>query len=168
MGIGRKRPTIIGCASTQFALKPDQACSREEIQDRSMDSLIHQTNSYQQHHRHPYFDHGHHNHKQDHYTTTMIMKPAGNTIFIANDVDEVGTCVESIVPETHYPSKSDGKSSTWKIAPTTPSSISLLSSPSSTSVGVLKKAYSAFSSTKRNENEETNWLDQDTIDDEIA
>jgi len=165
--IGRKRPTKIGCAPTQFAFEPDQACIREEIQDRSMDSLIHQTNSYQQHHRHLYFDHGHHNHKQDHYTTTMLMKPAGNTIFIADDVDEVGTCVESIVPDTHYPSKSDGKNSTWKIAPT-PSSISLLSSPSSTSFGVLKKAYSAFSYTKRNENEETNWLDQDTIDDEIA
>jgi hypothetical protein len=164
--IGRKRPAKIECASTQFALQPDQSLRREEIQDRSMDSLIHQTNTYQQqHHRRPYLDHGHQ--QQEHYTTTMIMKPPAPRGYMDDDADEVGTCVESIVPDTHYPNERDGKIATWKIAPAH-TSMSSLSSPSSKSFGVLKKAYSTFSSKKRNENEETNWLDQDTIDDEIA
>ena len=164
--MGRKRPTKIECAPTQFALQPDRSLRREEIQDRSMDSLIHQTNTYQQqHHRRPYLDHGHE--QQEHYTTTMIMKPPAPKCYIDDDADEVGTCVESIVPDTHYPNERDGKIATWKIA-TAHTSMSSLSSPSSKSYGVLKKAYSTFSSKKRNENEETNWLDEDTIDDEIA
>ena len=60
---------------------------------------------------------------------------------MTDDVDEVGTCVESIVPDAHFPNELNGKFSKWKIvpAPTAPTTASSLSSPSSTSFGVLKK-----------------------------
>ena len=95
----------------------------------------------------------------------MVMKPAAPLVSTVDDMDEVGTCVESIVPDAHYPNHLDGKVSTWKIPPTQ-IAMSSLSSPSSTSFGVLKKAYSALSS-KRQKTEDTNWLDQHTMDDEI-
>merc|ERR1719464_2122506 len=129
--IGRKR-TSKKCALTQFALEPDRSLRREEIQDRSS-LMIDQTNPFQQ--PEPYLENG--RSQQHHYITTIIMKPAAHTISITDDADEIGTCVESIVPDTHYPSESDGKFSTWKIVPA-PTAISSLSSPSSTSFGVLK------------------------------
>jgi len=160
--IGKKRAAKIDCTPTQFALQPDQAIRREEIQDRSMDSRIHQ-NAIQQH-RTPYL--GYEGPHQEHYTTTMIMKPPTPSGYFADDGDEVGTCVESIVPDAHYPNLSDGKISTWKITQKN-TETSSLSSPPSTSFRVLKSAYSAISSTKR-ESEKSNWLDQPTIDDEMS
>jgi hypothetical protein len=156
--IGKKQVPKVDC--TPFELQPDQAIRREEIQDRSTDDLIHQ-NAIQQH-RTPYLGYEDPNHHQEHYTTTMIMKPRG---YLGDDSDEVGTCVESIVPDAHYPNMSDGKISAWKITQKN-TETSSLSSPPSTSFRVLKSAYSALSS--KRESEKSNWMDQPTIDDEMS
>lgn len=161
--IGKKEPSKIDCTPTQFALQPDQAIRREEIQDRSMDDLIHQKSVQQ--HRLPYL--GYEDPLQEHYTTTMIIKhPSSSKSYFADESDEVGTCVESIVPDAHTPNISDGKISTWKITQNN-TETSSLSHPQSTSFHVLKSAYSALSSTKR-EGEKSNWLEQPMIDDEIS
>jgi len=155
MKIRRKATSKVGYASTIFALNPDDTLRREEIQEPDRGSMIHQSRGLQQHQQ----------------TTTIIKRSAPRTNFMTDDVDEVGTCVESIVPDAHFPNELNGKFSKWKIvpAPTAPTTASSLSSPSSTSFGVLKKAYSAFSFGKKNEHEETNWLNQaNTVDDEIA
>jgi len=156
--IGKKQEPKIDC--TPFELQPDQSIRREEIQDRSTDDLIHQ-NSIQQH-RTPYLGYEDPNHHQEHYTTTMIIRPRG---YMGDNSDEVGTCVESIVPDAHCPNMSDGKISAWKITQKN-TETSSLSSPPSTSFRVLKSAYSALSS--KRESEKSNWLDQPTIDDEMS
>ena len=84
---------------------------------------------------------------------------------MGDNSDEVGTCVESIVPDAHCPNMSDGKISAWKITQKN-TETSSLSSPPSTSFRVLKSAYSALSS--KRESEKSNWLDQPTIDDEMS
>jgi len=159
--IGKKRATKIDCTPTQFALQPDQSIRREEIQDRITDSRIHHNAIQQQ-----YLGYEDPQPHQEHYTTTMIMKPPALSGYLVDDSDEVGTCVESIVPDAHYPNLSDGKMSTWKITQKN-TEMSSLSSPPSTSFRVLKSAYSALSSTKR-ESEQSNWMDQPTIDDEMS
>ena len=154
--IGKKQAAKLDCTPTNFALQPDQAIRREEIQDRSTERRNHQ-NAIQQHYlgyEEP--------HQDEHYATTMIIKPPS---YFADDSDEVGTCVESIVPDAHHPNMSDGKMSTWKITQKN-TETSSLSSPPSTSFRVLKGAYSALSS--KRESEKSNWLDQPTIDDEMS
>jgi len=154
LSIGKKQAAKLEASPTKFALQPGQAIRREEIQERVADNRI-QQNAVQH-----YL--GHENKDQEHYATTMIIKPPG---YLADDSDEVGTCVESIVPDTHYPNMSDGKMSTWKITQKN-TETSSLTSPPSASFGVLKSAYSALSSTRREE--KSNWLDHATIDDEMS
>lgn len=157
--IGKKQAAKVDCTPTQSPLQQGQAIRREEIQDHSVDGRIHQNAT--RHHRIPYL--GYEGPDTEHYTTTMIMRPPS---YLVNDSDEVGTCVESIVPDTHYPNISDGKISAWKITQKN-TETSSLSSPPSTSFRVLKSAYSALSSMKA-ENEKLNWMDHATIDDEIS
>mmetsp|Transcript_27946 Transcript_27946/g.61556 ORF Transcript_27946/g.61556 Transcript_27946/m.61556 type:complete len:870 (+) Transcript_27946:1-2610(+) len=161
--IGRKQSPKIDCTPTRFALPPDQSIRREEIQDRSMDSFIHRANT-RRHGRSPYLLHEEPH--REHFTTTMVMKPAALSGYLADDSDEVGTCVESIVPDSHCPSVSDGKISSWRIN-AVETELSSLSSPPSTSFRALKKAYSVLSS-KQTEREKSNWMDHDTIDDEMS
>jgi len=151
--IGSKRQAKIDCTPTKFAMQPDKSIRREEIQDRSMDSLIHQRNSNPQQ-RAPYLLHD----EPDREHTTMVVSPPEHQGYLADDSDEVGTCVGSIVPDTHH--------SAWKINPAH-TGMSSLTSPPSRSFGVLKKAYSALSTTKR-EGEKCNWMDHDNIDDEMS
>jgi len=160
--IGKKRPAKIDCTPTRHALQPGQSIRREEIQDRSLDNFVHRANT-RRHGRSPYLLHE--EPCREHYTTTMVMKPPVPSGHLVDDSDEVGTCVESIVPDTHCPNSSDGKISTWKITPEE-SELSSLSSPSK-SFQVLKKAYSAFS-LKKPEAEKLNWIDHETIDDEMS
>eukprot|EP00536_Pseudo-nitzschia_multiseries_P007956 jgi/Psemu1/256750/estExt_Genewise1Plus.C_1930007 len=159
--IGKKRPAKIDCQPTRFALQPGQSIRREEIQDRSLDSFIHRSNT-RRHSRAPYLLHE--EPCREHYTTTMVLKPP--SAYLGDDSDEVGTCVESIVPDTHCPNASDGKISTWKITPDD-TDLSSLSSPPSKSFRVLKTAYSALSFKKR-EREKSNWIEHETIDDEMS
>ena len=158
--LGEKRQAKLDCTPTQFALQPDQSIRREEIQDRSMDSLIHQNTTQQNQTLYLGYDDPH----KEHYSTTMIIKAP--TPPLANDSDEVGTCVESIVPDAHCPRIYNGKMATWNITQKS-TETSSLSSPPSTSFGILKSAYSALSVTKP-EDEKSNWLDQPTIDDEMS
>mmetsp|Transcript_22804 Transcript_22804/g.53856 ORF Transcript_22804/g.53856 Transcript_22804/m.53856 type:complete len:277 (+) Transcript_22804:1593-2423(+) len=160
--IGKKRPAKIDCTPTRHALQPGQSIRREEIQDRSLDNFVHRANT-RRHGRSPYLLHE--EPCREHYTTTMVMKPPVPSGYLVDDSDEVGTCVESIVPDTHCPNSSDGKISTWKITPEE-SELSSLSSPSK-SFQVLKKAYSTFS-LKKPEAEKSNWIDHETIDDEMS
>jgi hypothetical protein len=105
--------------------------------------------------------------------TTMPMmtnsrrSPPYDTIDDDDDADEVGTCVESIVPDAHFPSDAEGRPqvSNWTvISPQTYGK-----SSSSRSLGPLKMAYSAFSSSassrrqprKGHRGEEINWVMDD-------
>ena len=157
--IGKEQPKKIDCTPTEFALQPNQSIRQEEIQDHSMDNLIHQ-NAIQQN-RAPLLL-GYENPHRDNYTTTMIVKPNS---CLGDDSDEVGTCVESIVPDAHTPNVFDGKISPWKITPKN-SEVSSVASAPSTSFRVLKSAYSVLSS--KRESEKSNWLDHATIDDELS
>jgi hypothetical protein len=100
----KKRQAKIECAPARLGLRQtDQVLRREEIQERSMDSIIHRTNanprsSFYQHNRQPYLLH--HRDQEQHCTATMTMNPP--LPVFEDDDDEVGTCVSSIVPESHY------------------------------------------------------------------
>lgn len=140
-----KRRRKIECAPTRLGMRqPDQVLRREEIQDRSMDSFIHRSNG-----RRPYYL-NHYIDQREHVATTMtVTPPILSTRMDDDDEDEVGTCVGSIVPDTHPP--------TWEV----------ISSPRqqpSKSFGAVRKAYSSLSSVsstsgwRRNrDDEDINW-----------
>jgi hypothetical protein len=155
--VGKKQHTKIGCSPTRLGLRqPEQVLRREEIQERSMDSLIHRTNAHPQHfqpdvQRQPYLHH--YPDQQEHYTTSMVITPRPPSSGFVDDLDEVGTCVESIVPDTHYPNESDGRPSPWKVVShhqNIPSSSSFLSS-----------SLSGWGRQKRGE--QSNWVDEDDV-----
>lgn len=178
--MGKKRSVLkIGCSPAGLDMEPEQVMRREEIQDRGNDT----NRRHQQHHRV-----GSHSNKpspqysprqfQRHQHTTVMMTtmpmmtnsrrcPPYDTIDDDDDADEVGTCVESIVPDAHFPSDAEGRPqvSNWTvISPQTYGK-----SSSSRSLGPLKMAYSAFSSSassrrqprKGHRGEEINWVMDD-------
>jgi len=155
--MGTKRQAKVDCTPSKFALQPDQSIRREEIQDRSTDSLVHRSTTAQ---RDQQLYLGYEDPHREHYSTTMIIKPPSYSP--PGDGDEVGTCVESIVPDAHR--THDGKVLTWNIT-RKGTETSSLTSPPSRSFGVLKSAYSALSAGKC---ERSNWIDRPTIDDEMS
>ena len=146
--ISGKKEAKLDCTPSKHAVQPDKSVMSEKIQGGARDNRQNRNLGYDAHN------------KGDHYSTTMIIKPPS---YVADDHDEVGTCVESIVPDTHYPAMSNGKMSSWKITQKNTDA----SSVSSRSFGVLmKKTYSALST--RREAEKSNWLDHANIDDEMS
>ncbi|KAG7353883.1 hypothetical protein IV203_003238 [Nitzschia inconspicua] len=142
---GKQQAKIEYSPSRLKLSQPDQVLRREEIQDCSMDSFIHRANG-----RQPYYLH-HQIDQREHVATNMTVNPPlFSTPMYEDDADEVGTCVGSIVPDTHPP--------TWEV----------ISNPKqqrkSTSFGVVKKAYSSMSSgssrtgwRRTREEEDVNW-----------
>lgn len=138
-GMNKKVMSEIGGRATTHFINPEDSIMQEEIQEQNRRNLS---------------------------IATVMTKPSAYVITNVDNADEVGTCVETIVPEPHFPNEQSGKFSQWKIIPAA-TAVSSMSS-SSASFGVLKKAYSAFSSAKKHRNdEEINWLDQDMIDDDL-
>jgi hypothetical protein len=154
----RKREKKVACAPTRLDLRqPEQIVRREGIQDRSIDGLIHRSNaqphSYQ-HRRQPY-----HHSNQEHYMTTTTMTPgafAGSVV--DDDADEIGTCISSVVPDTHYPTESSGRPSTWKVSVARSPKKKFSSSSSIFSTGSNRSGWSRR--WKGEPEEKNNWLDQ--------